>query len=105
MSGPLIGNCFTTQYLSLVTAFDLDVKFSIRSDLDVHLYIHEPGQLTLVESFDLFLMVKYVFWGRGGDLVINVLAFLVISVLIPMKPTVFLLKMPGLFLFLFIFVF
>ena len=44
VSGPLIGNCFTTQYLHPVPAFDVDMKYNIKKNLDYQLFIHNPGE-------------------------------------------------------------
>jgi hypothetical protein len=44
VSGPLVGNCFMTQYLPTVKSFDVNISFYIKRDVDIHLYIHNPGE-------------------------------------------------------------
>ena len=44
VSGPMVGNCFTTQYLLPVESFDLNILFYIKRAADIQLFVHNPGE-------------------------------------------------------------
>ena len=44
VTGPLVGTCFTTQYLKPVQDFDLNIFYVLKCTVDLQLYIHNPGK-------------------------------------------------------------
>jgi hypothetical protein len=47
--GPLVGNCFTTSYMTPVKSFQVEVKLHLKKNLDYTVYVHNPGLHSIIE--------------------------------------------------------
>ena len=58
IDGPLIGNCYTFQYMKEVKSNDLSIILSFNRSFDFHLYIHNPGILKFLLILDSRIVVS-----------------------------------------------